>query len=942
MLRGATDDSPHLATLLACARSAGFAQIVVRTNALAHARAQKASALALAGAEGVLVPLFSHLDRLHDAVTGLPGSLRSALRGIASLASAGLAVEIEIPLLSQQVQRLVPLLGLAHGSVPELRAARFYLPEAAMPVPLSPPPWSDAAGELAGAIGWCRTHGVRVAIRHGDAIPLCALRDFPDLHDSFAFDPRSSLPPADGCRSEAVCQGCAAKEQCPGVAVAYSVRHGTAGLAPYARRPAGMYAQRTTPPRRWTAEERASAARAEVLVLRPTLDCNQDCVFCSANETSGNAWSARRGMYRAISRAARRGVARVSFSGGEPTLSPDLVRYVRVAHRCGIGAIEVVTNGVLLEAPARVRALRQAGLTDAFVSLHAHCEEVSRHLTRKAGDFGRTVRAIHGLLDEGIPTVVNHVVNARNHPFLRSFVEFLQGQFGGGVPISFAFVTPQHKGLESLDLMPRISEMWPNMRSALHRAVELGQPFLVGSRQGVPPCLLGEFRAWSDVLGIARAAQAEDGHQKIRVPGCDRCRYTRFCTGVWRPYAARHGTDELRPILGPAFEDRDLPGLTGMGGGHPQFGLRSFDSIPEPLRDRGAEREWVERGAAATDSQAEAIPGAEAPGLRRTRPLRLVFLGSGRQARRLALALKGVAEVSLVAVASPHAPESDRSEFGDCPVYRDSAEALDELRPDGTVIASTTETHYELTRLAVERGIPALVEKPFTRTESEARDLAALVAGGALVMPAHNAVFSPGLDGLWEHDGWALLRYLRRWEPTAAEAPRGWSRQGLHETLYHVLSVVRNVLPVGPAHVESASWAGESRPWRVRFRLRFDRAEAEVDLDFDSPGDEWALTTSRDGSDAPLASWLRRGRSVWLSVGDRTEQRSAEGSDLERMLAAFRDVVLGRRGLPVTIEEAVRVLVDVQAILGALSSGGAPFDRPAALRRASSPGLRRS
>jgi len=107
-------------------------------------------------------------------------------------------------------------------------------------------------------------------------------------------------------------------------------------------------------------------------------------------------------MLQAISRAARRGVQRISFSGGEPTLSRDLVHYVSAASRLGVGKIELVTNGVLLDDPRRVRALRDAGLTEAFVSLHAHDERLSSVMTQKIGDHAKSVKAIHNLNRRGV------------------------------------------------------------------------------------------------------------------------------------------------------------------------------------------------------------------------------------------------------------------------------------------------------------------------------------------------------------------------------------------------------------------------------------------------------------------------------------------------------------------------------------------------------------
>ena len=125
------------------------------------------------------------------------------------------------------------------------------------------------------------------------------------------------------------------------------------------------------------------------------------------------------------------------------------------------------------------------------MSLHAHDELLSRHLTQKIGDFERTVRAIERLEAAGVKTAVNHVIVRRNVRYLPDFVRSVRARFGGRVAISLAFVTPHYKALEHLELMPRMSEARPYVHAALAEALAIGQPVWVGARQGLPPCQLG-------------------------------------------------------------------------------------------------------------------------------------------------------------------------------------------------------------------------------------------------------------------------------------------------------------------------------------------------------------------------------------------------------------------------------------------------------------------
>src|SRR5690606_4512033 len=151
--------------------------------------------------------------------------------------------------------------------------------------------------------------------------------------------------------------------------------------------------------------------------------------------------------------------------------------------------------------------------------------------------------------------------------------------------------------------------------------------------------------AWSDGFVLSNSAISEDAPQKQRGPLCDECRFSNYCTGLWRPYAAKYGFDELHPIAGAKLTDDDIREL-GVGKMPEPWGVpRNFDDVPEVARERALETGPPEL---ITPEFQEHLPAFVE---QRTRPLRLAMLGSGRQARRLARAAAGVAGLSIDAVA---------------------------------------------------------------------------------------------------------------------------------------------------------------------------------------------------------------------------------------------------------------------------------------------------
>lgn len=929
VIRGAPADAARLGETIARARRAGFARVVLATRA-DRVSPERARALAAIGVDALRAPLHAHVAAVHDRIAGEEGALVRALVGLRAADDAGLAIEIDAHLLALRLTTPRDVLELAHRAVPRLRAIRFALAPTVLPSALAPPPLAEIAPSLEAALARADALGVEARFEPSQGIPPCALARDPSHLARFRLDRRASRR-APGPALEETCARCAIGARCAGPARSYEDAHGARDLAPFATAPAALVRPRAVGRPAWDAAAREAARDVRFLVLRPTVHCNQDCVFCSADESSGHVWSDPGEMMRAIARAASRGVRRLSLSGGEPTLSPHLASFVEVARRAGIAEVEVVTNGVLLDREAKVDALARAGLTHAFVSLHAHDEAASAALTRKRGDHARTLRAIELLLARDVRVAINHVITTRSAPYLERFVELVRERFGARALVSLAMVSPQFKALEHPELWPRLSDVAPELRRALRRAVAVGQPVIVGSRQGVPPCFLPPFRAWSDALGVVAEAGSEDAPQKTHGRACSACRYRRVCPGLWRAYLDAHGDGELVPIEGEPYSAGELAALAAHHMPAPWALPRSFDDAPELLRDRALE------GAPEPPRAARAI---HLPVIAsRSRPLRVVLVGSGPRAQAIARAALEVPGLAIEAIASPHAPEARLPGLDAVPRHRSLEEAIDAMRPEAAIVAAATAAHHALALAAIDAGLPLLIEKPLARTLEEAAAIARHAAArGALAAPMHQDVLAPGLRALLlAGDDAGALRWARRVSPRSPDLPRTWSRAALFETLHHPIAAVVRAARGAPLALVSAHASGGGGPERVRVVLRAGALDAEIAIER-AASDDLRVTRAHG------ASYLRAGARAELRAVDGTSI-DARGSALASLLEAFRRAVTGEPPLDehATLpppSDAVAALRATLAAIEALDASGAPFDRPTAPRHAASPELR--
>src|SRR3984957_6886968 len=81
--------------------------------------------------------------------------------------------------------------------------------------------------------------------------------------------------------------------------------------------------------------------------VRLTFDCNDHCVFCLDAHTHNGEMRSRDEVKEQILDGRRKGATRLILSGGEPTIHPNYVDFVRLGRLAGYSKIQTVTNGRL-------------------------------------------------------------------------------------------------------------------------------------------------------------------------------------------------------------------------------------------------------------------------------------------------------------------------------------------------------------------------------------------------------------------------------------------------------------------------------------------------------------------------------------------------------------------------------------------------------------------
>jgi sulfatase maturation enzyme AslB (radical SAM superfamily) len=217
---------------------------------------------------------------------------------------------------------------------------------------------------------------------------------------------------------------------------------------------------------------------------------------------------------------------------------------VRLARSVSRGILVLQTNAVRLDDAALVASLEDAGLDEAFVSLHGATAAVSDAVTEAPGTFARTVAGIDRLHASRVRVVLNYVVCEKNRHELVDHVQAVASRWPRAT-LNISFVGPS-TDLVPRDraLVPRYTDAVPSIAAAVKEARRLGVP-LIGfeSMCGLPLCLVpGGVRE----LALTEIPPGFDKGEFVKTEECSACSLERRCWGLRRGYAEIHGTSELR------------------------------------------------------------------------------------------------------------------------------------------------------------------------------------------------------------------------------------------------------------------------------------------------------------------------------------------------------------------------------------------------------------
>jgi molybdenum cofactor biosynthesis enzyme MoaA len=170
--------------------------------------------------------------------------------------------------------------------------------------------------------------------------------------------------------------------------------------------------------------DRERAANVRKHWVRLVTACNSRCVFCLDTDTPRNVYLLEPDVRKEIKRGRDElNADKIILSGGEGSIHPKFIDFVRYAREIGYSRVQTVTNGYMFSKRDFFLKAVEAGLGEITFSLHGHTAELHDRLTGSEGAYHRLMKGMMRAVRDGrIIVNVDVCINKQNVPYIDQIV----------------------------------------------------------------------------------------------------------------------------------------------------------------------------------------------------------------------------------------------------------------------------------------------------------------------------------------------------------------------------------------------------------------------------------------------------------------------------------------------------------------------------------------
>lgn len=295
--------------------------------------------------------------------------------------------------------------------------------------------------------------------------------------------------------------------------------------------------------------------------------CNNVCLFCVSGQLTQQRLAKRiplESIVGVLEEARARGVDRVTFLGGEPTIQPSFLPALTRAVELGFSEIIIFTNLVRGREPRFLETVTSLGTFTWRVSIQGGNAEAHDLVVGRQGAFTKIEQGLAWLGERGHDLTANACINEDSYRSAPDYVDLVRRT--GIRQLHLDMVRPGSTGVRTEAEMQHMLARYADMAGPLGEmldAFDAWNPDFEVNVGNLPFCVLPRHahriaHGGEDTLTVTTDDGGRLGRiwnkydyqaaDKVKVDGCAECVFSAECRGVPALYAALHGTDELQPV----------------------------------------------------------------------------------------------------------------------------------------------------------------------------------------------------------------------------------------------------------------------------------------------------------------------------------------------------------------------------------------------------------
>lgn len=290
------------------------------------------------------------------------------------------------------------------------------------------------------------------------------------------------------------------------------------------------------------------------LILYLGIRCNNNCIMCSVKGADGLSYMNDYDFVLEKMKKNKKLKDSINFTGGEPTVHPDIIKIFKKADELGYKNISMGSNGVKFSNKEFTKKLVNHKLSTVELSIHGLQKEHNKIVKNKEA-FQKIDKAIENLQNQDIEIRVISILMKQN---IKNFNSFLNYLLKKGIK-NIHILDLNHEG-RAKDVWKEITPSFTEKKRFFYDNLNLLNKFERLVLFNFPRCVLpvklpeetrylSEFHKKNKFSFDGGIGKENTHTEKSKISICKNCKFSEKCFGFIRESVRIYGESNIKNML---------------------------------------------------------------------------------------------------------------------------------------------------------------------------------------------------------------------------------------------------------------------------------------------------------------------------------------------------------------------------------------------------------